>query len=419
MAMHRTPLARAREFRFPGIPRLNCWEPFALFRGLPSIIAVVAAIIVMIPLPAEAGSVRQRLARFDAQFEQTLDWLASLYDQESGGFFESAATRDAPDLGPDIQSTAQALAIARIAGVDMSTMPGELRSKFIEYFRSRQDPETGHFLDPHYRKRMRDNTRVLGRALMYARGSLRKLGAEPAYPLPGGTGADSADQQRMPAHVRGVAAWRQWLKRKLGENPGWRELDTLQSQGSLLKNLPESRRTKLIDLACEYVEQRQDPETGLWAGELDGAFKVAAFYRAVDRPVPRSDRILESTLRWFDHNKRVGQTPRLGNPARLLRLIKPHLSEPIDDASLRRVVDWYIEATRVFRQADGGFSRWPNSFRLRPNDMQIRRVDQPQSDINGTMMVFRARASLYRLADIEPPALPKADRFWQMLQDQK
>lgn len=422
--MSHPPMRIPSRTQTPGTRRFIAARSHARVEGLEPpatsfrwrwILTALAVALLTSQVSAQVDPVRQELARFDGHFDRALPWLASLYDPQSGGFFESAATRDDPELGPDIQSTAQALRIARIAGVPEADMPADIRAAFVAFFRSRQDPETGYFIDPHYRERMRDNTRVLGRALNYAAGTLRRLGAEPRFPLPGSSGDEDTDEQRVPAHVRSVEAWKDWLKRELGENPGWREMDSLQSQGSLLRGLPESRRTELIDAACDYIEQRQNPDTGLWGGELDGAFKAAAFFHAVDRPIPRADRILESTLRWFDDNPRVEQTPRLGNPARLLRHLDPHLSEPMADEDLHRVVAWYVEASGAFRKDDGGFSRWPDSFRLRPNDMQVGRVDQPQSDVNGTMMVFRARSSLYRLAEIEHPALPGAETFWKML----
>jgi hypothetical protein len=363
------------------------------------------------------GAVDERivaaLQRFDRSLEGVLPWLASLYDPASGGFFDSAASRDMAQYGPDIQSTAQAMDIASIAGVSEQQMPPELRRRFIEYFQSRQDRATGYFIDPHYREQMRGNQRVLGRALSYATARLSRLGAKPLHPLPGAGATEG-----RPGHLRSLDNWRRWLESQVGDNPGWTELDRLQSQGAALRSLPDDEREAYVDMAIAFITERQNEQTGLWAGELDGAFKAVLFIRGMNRPVPRADAILESAMHWIRRRPTVEQTSRVGNPARLLSMLRDDLTAPITEAQLNEVIDWYLWVMRPFRREDGGFSRYTSQFFIRPNDIHMEQVQQPQSDVNGTTMLMRARASLYGMAGYDPeklPPLPGAETFYQGL----
>jgi type IV secretory pathway TrbL component len=55
--------------------------------------------------------VRQLLEKMDGLFVGFFNWLADQYDQKSGGFYYALSSWTIESLGPDIESTAQALHI--------------------------------------------------------------------------------------------------------------------------------------------------------------------------------------------------------------------------------------------------------------------------------------------------------------------
>ena len=55
-------------------------------------------------------AVRAALDKLDSKFGiSVVDWLAGLYDRESGGFYYAESSRDNPQFEPDIESLVQAI----------------------------------------------------------------------------------------------------------------------------------------------------------------------------------------------------------------------------------------------------------------------------------------------------------------------
>ncbi len=140
-------------------------------------------------------AVTENLARLESLYQGVLPWLARLYDPASGGFYETLSLREGREpgeYGPDIQSTYFAIQILSQAGL-LSEAPAPVRAKLVEYFQSRQDRQTGYFVDHDY-PGMVDNLRVMGRALQFSTNGLDYLKAEPLYPLPGQSRSSAAPQ---------------------------------------------------------------------------------------------------------------------------------------------------------------------------------------------------------------------------------
>jgi len=348
------------------------------------------------------------LHNLDRHFTALLPWLAALYDHDAGGFFDSAATRDSGLCGPDIQSTAQVLGILDRSHL-LPRLPVAMRAHLVRFFQSRQHADSGLFIDPDF-PQMRDDGRLLGRALNFATAALCKLGAEPLHPLPTG-------DVSLPDYLRSPHAFREHLEQQLGPEPGYGtgtgSIDHhLNGPSKLLESLPPDRRDAMVRVGYEYMLERQHADTGLWAGELDGAFKAVMFFKRFDLPVPRADAMYRSCIDWFRPDPQIHNTCRLGNPFRVIVDILPHTSldaMPPDD--LRLAVDWADRTIPRFSQADGGLSRFTADFKMRPNDLQLGDASGPQSDVNGTAMVMHARDSAFELAGLHVPPLPNADAF--------
>ena len=368
------------------------------------------------------------LSRLDGQFAGVYAWAAQLYDPKSGGFFESLAARDDPRFGPDIQSTAMMIRLINETGL-LATMPDDIKRGLVNYFQSRQEPN-GFFFDPDYpqfRRDERTRTRMLGMTAS----ALTTLGAQPRYPLPGeNTDADATDTDAMAAHIQSKEAWMKWFKTKIGPRPGYwgdgtGEMDLLTSQTGLVKSLPEARRVEIARATRDYLAQSQDPRTGLWNGSVHAALKLSSFLRGQGISYPRPREVYASTMGWYrqyDPEKSYplrsmgpADTPRLGNPIRLLVNLEDEMGHPISRADLLEVLAYYQRALPRFKQADGAFSRHDKKFEIVPLDRRVASAPGPQSDVNGTHNVRGIRTAAYQLAGLEAPPLPGADKFYDLL----
>ncbi len=429
----------------------------------------------------DASSEREEaMAELNALFVDILPWLAQTYDPVSGGFYESIGLKEGKEpkaYGPDIQSTFFAIIILDNAGL-VDTMPPEVKEKMIGYFHSRQDPETGYFIDPDFPD-MWENQRVLGRALSFSIGSLRILGSEPLYPLPGqprpkttaktpsapaskaqpaapaasssNTGKTTApkptapkptapkannvyivpteaevsqiDLSRVPPHLVSVEAFRQWLD----DRPwhfSWTALDNLSSQKQLIKGLPPQLRDPLIDEAMRYVGERQEPDTGLIGGgnpevRISGAFKFVRFCVDTGRPVPRAEEMRDSLIAWFKSEPEIDKIFFIRNACDMMNDLSKQTGQQVTDEQLVEITRFSTKQLKHFRQDDGAFlSRTSGSY-VNPNDLYLGSKAIPakagfQSEMNGTSNAHRVWKTIYWIAGQERPDMTMED-FWEVV----
>ncbi len=418
---------------------------------------------------AENAELDAALAGFEALYQDSLPWMAKLYDPQSGGFYESVGLKEDKELkryGPDIQATAQVIILLNSNGL-IKNAPQLAKDKLIHYFESRQNPETGYFVDPDYPE-MVENQRVLGRALGYSVGALKTLGSDPLYPLPGEPRPNprqakatevktelsqkskaaqpsvskeispakqytppknvsdniyvvpAQDLSGVPPHLVSVEAIRQWMdERPWGH--AWTALDNIQSQSTLIRALPEPLRTDIIDEILRYVMERQDADTGLAGGgniavRLSGGFKLILFCRAVNRPVPHAEAIQESVFDWLESEPETEKIFFIRNTCDMLNMLVEETGRELTDEQLVAFINFATRELSRYRQDDGAFSSFPDRFFVCPNDLYIGQIPAqagPQSNINGTSMAFRTRTALYKLADRNRPKL-KMDDFWDV-----
>ena len=72
-----------------------------------------------------------------------VEWIGSIWDRKSGGFYFSHSARDTDGFEPDIESTGQALGVLQDLGLteDPWIYPEPFRTRVVEYLRELQDPD--------------------------------------------------------------------------------------------------------------------------------------------------------------------------------------------------------------------------------------------------------------------------------------
>ena len=89
-------------------------------------------------LKTHGGDILEALTDFYSLYTgESVRWIASLWDKESGGFYFSPSARDTDGYLPDIESTGQALGVLQDLGItpDPVTCPAPFISKTLTFLR--------------------------------------------------------------------------------------------------------------------------------------------------------------------------------------------------------------------------------------------------------------------------------------------
>ncbi len=341
----------------------------------------------------------EMLAKFDDLYEGFYPWLAGQYDPGYGGFYYARSSREDPEFQPDIESTSQALSIIQRSGL-LEKMPDGMRRRLIAFYHQRQAPE-GYFYDPH--NNMRAVDRMVARALNFSARYLEALGDRPRYPLPGSAGIAS-----LPEYMRSPAVFRQWMDERPWDY-AWMACDNIGAAGFYLRYLPEAERNLLLDLIWDYIESRQNPETGMWGGgrpyvQLSGAFKFTALYEEYGRAMPRPQQLYQTVLRTIreDVSEDMCWTR---NTVDLLATLEPQIG-PYPEADLREILAITYRNLCQYLKPDGGFSRHVGHSLAIPNNVPLGK-GLAEGDMNAATQALRIRSLCHRIAGQPEPPLSK------------
>ena len=105
------------------------------------------------------ANLRTALDKLDSKFGiEVIDWLAGLYDKESGGFYYAESSRDNPQFEPDIESLVQAILLLDRMGLITRDenrhfiTSAAFRDASLRFLNERQCEEDGYFYDPVYKE---------------------------------------------------------------------------------------------------------------------------------------------------------------------------------------------------------------------------------------------------------------------------
>ena len=124
-----------------------------------------------------------------------LNWLADLYDPETGGFYYSNSARNTIGYAPDIESTHIALSILSDSGAmgaigGPANMPDWMKAALVNWLKPMQDPD-GYFYHPQWGKELAQTSLArMGRDLWRAEILLGWCGVSPTYTTPDGVKGD-------------------------------------------------------------------------------------------------------------------------------------------------------------------------------------------------------------------------------------
>lgn len=244
--------------------------------------------------------------------DRCIEWFASLYDHNIGGFYFARSAIDADGYLPDIEATHCCLAFfERFEGVEnyRDVMPDWLKVSIGKWVKGLQDPN-GYFYHPQWTHELVDSKLSRkGRDLSYGLGTLHNCGFTPTYDTPYGQKGDGllpdgtpvcqmkkeeavADGKtkapasvEYPEHLISVESFKKYLL----DNTE-RLKTTPYSMGNQISNQvaqiitrdrqlrAEGAEESICELLIEWFYKHQNPETGNWYHYKEGdGVKTVAF----------------------------------------------------------------------------------------------------------------------------------------------
>lgn len=348
------------------------------------------------------------LARFDGLYEGFYQWLAGQYDPQYGGFYYARSSKTSPTFQPDIESTSQALNALQRSNL-LGAMPDWMRQQLIAFYQARQVPE-GYFYD--FQNEMRTVDRMVARALNFSTNYLKLLGAEPLYPLPGTSGMAS-----LPDYMKSLTIFKQWMDERPWDY-AWMACDNIAAASVYLRFLPVAERQAFLDLIWAFIQERQNPETGMWGGgrpyiQLSGAFKFTALYQEYHQPMPHAEKLYQSILRTIrtDISEDMCWTR---NTVDLLATLKPQLGS-YPDADVQEILTITYQNLKRYLKPDGGFSRHVEHSLETPNDVPLG-LGLVEGDMNASTQAMRVRTLCHQIAGVpEQPLYQYSTGFYEKI----
>ncbi len=266
--------------------------------------------------------------------ERIAEWLVSLYDGETGGFYYCSSARDADGYLPDLESTSQALSILSEIGAIPTDNVNEIltdsvREGLIRFTLDRQSSEDGYFYHPQWPQgRENLNTDRYGRDQGNATSILRRIRCErdeageyistpPRFCTVNGvkcarhrgtdacctfaknesaastTSEPKSDKHPVYTDRAAFSAWLEKYNASIHEDSG--------RAHNLAALYPEIKMHGYLDILLEHLDRKQaelfdeqvrlgETPSGIWQRRMDyravwGTYKYTYIFNAVDHPL--------------------------------------------------------------------------------------------------------------------------------------
>lgn len=365
---------------------------------------------------------KKALALIDSKFSvDTVEWLASLYDKESGGFYYAVSSRDNDEFWVDIESIVQAISILQRLGMIQFVdgkwdMPDWFREKSISYLLARQDESDGYFYDPQYRG-IADRAKK-ERNTGFAVSCLRDdLGAEPKYKTAAERVAEKKSTESSTASLSSTdsiydteESFVAWLDHLVASRPNsyfWGS--DIASASSMIKAAGYNK------VLANWLRTKQYAENGTFEKEfnmtaVNGVLKLVGVFEAAGEEYPYYDVFLDKVID-FSREFTPGTAAECWNPLGAMKPIvrslgnnlKPELKEKLQN-SLAELITNIANKMDVFKKNDGGYSYAKEHSSLYSNNVIVGKA-LPEGDVNAMALMALVYLEVYDLVGAQHPAV--------------
>jgi len=247
-------------------------------------------------------ALRELYAVYD---DRLIEWQASLYDPEVGGWYFSRSGQANDGFLPDVESTIAALGFWQESGMlgdktFFEATPDWLRKRIGEFVYPLQ-AEDGYFYHPQWGKDIKPlrKSRDLGTGIRL----LRVAGIEPKYPAPiSSTKTEELSLELAPERFKSVANFENYLDTEFDFiNNAYVAGSNLSSGIGEIISYGKLLGTDLTQLIIDRLEKAQNPDTGLWHPEISFAgtnavHKISKIYNWTNRRMNHVDKMIDSTM---------------------------------------------------------------------------------------------------------------------------
>ena len=374
----------------------------------------------------------------------TVKWLANLYDPESGGFYYSNSARNNEGYLPDLESTADAIALIKaiLSGYNGSLYDyfgEEISARFVSFARNMQNEANGYFYHPQWTKEAIDkNLQRRSRDLDNALYILSYFGAAPKYDTPNGVKGEGAypvstaltfplststavavsavsageneDEIYIPAHLLTKENFEGYLSSlNLSSSPysAAEQLDLLGYQIAARDVQLEEQGAdfKLSTILTAYLEQYQN-SAGLWGGsgvdkneKMKAVYKIASLYTKIEKIIPKSNVIVETIAAGIMEEGSSAEIGSIADSWIALAAVMNNVSKHNDSTASRAVGSFYsklsemIASTRIklvtLVKDDGSFADVSSNSSGTRWGMPVAPANRDEGNINATLTAIK------------------------------
>ena len=280
--------------------------------------------------------------------DKVVEWLGSLYDPETGGWYNATSAKVTSGYLPDIESTYYGLTLIGYTGMAelfggswSSAVPADILTKAAQWIYTLQDAD-GYFYHPQWPKEyIEANNRQLRitRDIGSAKTILKAAGISPKYTgysasessLFGSLGTSTVVAASKVVYASSLL-WEfesvENFKRYLSEHE--ESLKTMSdssransfySFGSHFQATVGLLTPEMRVLVEEYFDKHQNPKNGMWSenlyyGSTNAFHKICSVYNSIGAEMKCAEQIVDSTLeilKWDVETAPVGSTCDLYN----------------------------------------------------------------------------------------------------------
>ena len=387
-----------------------------------------------------ADFVRDMKELYAVYTPDVVDWLAGIYDNESGGFYYSNSGRDNDGFLPDIESTNQATNYLLSSGIISSCdeLPEFMKKKIVAFCKSLQSREDGYIYHPQWGKSITDHRR--GRDLMWAESMKKKFRFEFDYPTALerlGRVAESNGEcaPELPQHLQSEAALVSYL-----DSYDWQD-DAYYSGNAIAAQSIQIKAAGLSDTVVGYLDNIQDKERGMWGrargyASINAYLKISALYDKLGKVIPNTDRAVGSIIdcitseetcqsvcwqynSWFSIYNIYNSMRKLGDEKGIKEIQRILFSRS------RMTLLATAEKVSTFKKVDGSFSYKPHRTSPTSQGAPVALPETNEGDMNATVIctggilenVYRA----FGMSHYEVPLFGKRefDRFVEKITEKE
>lgn len=356
-------------------------------------------------------------AHVDQYDASVLEWIGSMYDKDTGGFYYSVSARDTEGYLPDLESTKQIMQM--IEGLDYGsddiTAPNtlyteDMQNRVVQWTQGLQSDEDGYFYHPQWKGI--SNPSRLGRDTTNALSILGRFGAKPLHKTAterlkeqlseqkaARTVRASATVPEYPACLENATDYLAWLN-----SFDWEENPYAAGQ-NVCSIAEQIKAAGYGEITVTYLLSKQNSGNGVWGKDnlyeedpvraAGAVMKISNTLRDLGATTyPYADKAMQTIVPWILNDDEVQDATYLFNIWQSLANIKRCMGYDIPkqwtETVYRKLPEMIAKTSAknaVFKESDGAYSYYKGKTASSMFGCSVTPTPaKAESDANATVM---------------------------------